>query len=139
MNIHATYSCYITETAKIGQKHLLENKILDNISEIHNFVTYQITFLLTCQPHTRFEFQIRPVVPGCAGHAMAHPDFGRSVNPISTRENRLCPPNYYWHTRIFRPSDGPGSYIPTCFSVSCFPTILYGILQTSHFKCIGKL
>ena len=20
---------------------------------------------------------------------------------------RLCPPNYYWHTRIFRPSNGP--------------------------------
>ena len=28
--------------------------------------------------HTEY----RPVVPGCA---MAHPDFGRSVNPISTR------------------------------------------------------
>ena len=27
----------------------------------------------------------RPVVPGCAGCAMAHPDFARSVNPISTR------------------------------------------------------
>ena len=49
----------------------------------------------------------RPVVPGCAGYAMAHPGFGRSVNPISTRGDRLCPPNYYWHTRIFRPSDGP--------------------------------
>ena len=33
---------------------------------------------------------------------------GRSVNPISTRGNRLCPLNYYWHTKIFRPSDGPG-------------------------------
>ena len=31
-----------------------------------------------------------------------------SYNPISTRGNRLCPPNYYWHTRIFRPSDSPG-------------------------------
>ena len=41
---------------------------------------------------------------------MAHPDFGRSVNPISTRGNKLCPPNYYWHTRIFRHSDGPVSY-----------------------------
>ena len=51
----------------------------------------------------------RPVISGCAGCAMAHPDFGRSVNPISTRGgDRLCPPNYYWHTRIFRPSDdGP--------------------------------
>ena len=54
----------------------------------------------------------RPVVPGCAGCAMAHPNFGRSVNPISTRADRLCPPNYYWHTRIFRPSDGPAlSYV----------------------------
>ena len=49
----------------------------------------------------------RPVVPGCAGCAIAHPDFGRSVNPISTRGDRLCPPNYYWHILIFRPSDGP--------------------------------
>ena len=53
----------------------------------------------------------RPVVPGCAGCAMAHPDFGRSVNPISTRGDKLCPPNYYWHTRIFRPSDVPDVYI----------------------------
>ena len=49
----------------------------------------------------------RGVVPGCAGCAMAHPDFGRSVNLISTRGDRLWPPNYYWQTRIFRPSDGP--------------------------------
>ena len=39
----------------------------------------------------------RGVVPGGTGGAMAHPDFGRSVNPISTRGDRLCPPNYYWH------------------------------------------
>ena len=38
---------------------------------------------------------------------MTHPEYGRSVNPTSTRGDRLCPPNYYWHTRIFRPSDGP--------------------------------
>ena len=38
---------------------------------------------------------------------MEHPDVGRSVNLISTRGDRLCPPNYYWHTRLFRPSDGP--------------------------------
>ena len=50
----------------------------------------------------------RPVVPGCAGCAMAHPDFGGSIDPISTRGDSLCPPNYYWHTQIFRPSDGPG-------------------------------
>ena len=35
-------------------------------------------------------------------------DFVNSVvHPISTKGDRLCPPNYYWHTRIFRPSDGP--------------------------------
>ena len=39
--------------------------------------------------------------------AIASPDFCRSVNPISTRANRLCPPNHYWHPRIFRPSNGP--------------------------------
>ena len=59
----------------------------------------------------------RGVVPVGAGGAMAHPDFGRSVNPISTRGNRLCQTNYYWHTRIFRPSDGPaeeGHFPPPC-------------------------
>ena len=49
----------------------------------------------------------RGVVPGVAGGAMATPDFGKSVNPIITRRERLCPTNYYWHPRIFRPSDGP--------------------------------
>ena len=34
----------------------------------------------------------RPVVPGvCRG---CHGDFGRSVNPISTKGGRLCPTNY---------------------------------------------
>ena len=47
---------------------------------------------------------------------MAHPDFGRSVNPISIRGDRLCPPNYYWHTRILRPSDGPG--VGACYKIS---------------------
>ena len=35
----------------------------------------------------------RPVVPGGAGGAKAPPNFGRSVNPISTKWGRLCPPN----------------------------------------------
>ena len=41
---------------------------------------------------------------GCRGHPQI---LCRSVNPISTRRDRLCPPNHYWHPRIFRPSDGP--------------------------------
>ena len=54
-NIHATYSYffskYKTETAKVEQRQLLEKKILHNISKIRNFVTYQITFFMTCQQH----------------------------------------------------------------------------------------
>ena len=34
------------------------------------------------------------------------------VNPIWTRRGRLCPPHYYWHPRIFRPSYSPGIYSP---------------------------
>ena len=34
----------------------------------------------------------RPVVPGGAEGAMAPPDFGRSVKPISTRRDRLYMP-----------------------------------------------
>ena len=48
----------------------------------------------------------RGVVPGGAGGAMAPPDFGRTVNPISTR-GQIMPLKYYWHLRLFRPSDGP--------------------------------
>ena len=33
------------------------------------------------------------VVPEGAGDAMAPPDFGRTVNPISTKGGRLCTPN----------------------------------------------
>ena len=35
---------------------------------------------------------LRGVVSGGAGGAMVPPDLGRSVNPISTRGDRLCPP-----------------------------------------------
>ena len=40
---------------------------------------------------TRFEIVCRPVVPGCAVCAMAHPDFGRSVKPISTSGVQIMP------------------------------------------------
>ena len=41
-------------------------------------------------------------VPGVPWHgtAMAPPDFGRSVNPISTMETRLCPPNNTGHSEF---------------------------------------
>ena len=51
---------------------------------------------------------------GCwsRGGACPPPDFGRFVNPISTRGGRLCPSHYYLPPppRIFRPSYGPASY-----------------------------
>jgi hypothetical protein len=43
--------------------------------------------------------------------ALAPPVFGRTVNPISTRGSRLCPPQYYEPPRIFRPCDGPAKYV----------------------------
>merc|ERR1739844_555359 len=36
---------------------------------------------------------LKPGNPWSAGDAWAPPDFGRSVNPISTRGSRLCPTN----------------------------------------------
>ena len=44
---------------------------------------------------------------GGQGGKFPPPDFGRSINPISTRGSRLCSPHYYVPSRIFRPCDGP--------------------------------
>ena len=38
---------------------------------------------------------IRAVASGGAGGALAPPVFCKTVNPISTRGDRLCPPQYY--------------------------------------------
>ena len=45
----------------------------------------------------------RPVGARDTGGAMAPLDFGRSVNPISTRGGWLYPPQYYLPPRIFDP------------------------------------
>ena len=34
--------------------------------------------------------------------------------------DKLCLPNYYWHTRIFRPSDGPASKLAAPISSKQF-------------------
>ena len=85
----------------------------------------------------------RPVVLGCAGCAMAHPDFGRSVNPISTRGNRLCPPNYYWHTQIFRLSDGPEPCISDLFYIPskamCSGSSSSRLQQLCLMRQLGKI
>ena len=62
-------------------------------------------------------YYCRPVVPGGAGGAMAPPIFGRSVNPISTKGGRLCPPNN---------TGTPG--------FSDLPTALQGMYYVSHAK-----
>ena len=77
-----------------------------------------------------FKPLLRPVVPGCAGCAMAHPDFGRSVNPISTRGDRLCPPRSFdWTETKLVPSpircalswaDTKMSYQYFLFVFSCY-------------------
>ena len=45
-------------------------------------------------------------VPGVPWHTQILAD---QLSLFSTRGDRLCPPNYYWHPRIFRPSYGPGN------------------------------
>ena len=40
------------------------------------------------------------VARGWAGWALAYPEFGSSVNPIPTGEDRLCPPQFCLPTRI---------------------------------------
>ena len=37
---------------------------------------------------------LRAVVSGGAEGVLAPPEFRNTVNPISTREGRLCPPHY---------------------------------------------
>ena len=55
----------------------------------------------------------RPVVPGCARCAMAHPDFGRSVNPISTRGTD--------YARLINTAGTPGfSDLPTALTCKFF-------------------
>ena len=49
----------------------------------------------------------RPIVPGGSGDAMAPPDFGRSINPISTRGADYAQHIITGTPRIFRPSYGP--------------------------------
>ena len=59
---------------------------------------------------------------------------------------RLCPPNYYWHPRIFRPSDGPvysrdlyRNFCHNSFSpFSSCDKFKNAILKKSIFACLWK-
>ena len=46
-----------------------------------------------------------PGVPGVPGQTQILAD---QLTLFQPGGDKLCPPNYYWHTRIFRPSEGPG-------------------------------
>ena len=56
---------------------------------------YKYTKSINIWPYCgiRYLEQGRGVIPGGAGGFMAPPDFGRSVNPISTRGDRFCRTN----------------------------------------------
>ena len=59
------------------------------------------------RPHQWCAAASRGVVPGGAGGATALPDFGRSVNPISTRGTDYAHLITTGTPRFFRPYDGP--------------------------------
>ena len=54
-------------------------------------------------------------VPGVYWHPQILAD--QLHNPISNRGDRLGPSNYYWHTQIFRLSDGPERPLPSWTAV----------------------
>jgi hypothetical protein len=87
-------------TVASGKWHLIETVCSTVVSE-EQIVEHSLKTLWVAISNTR------GVVPWGAGNAMAPPDFGGSVNPMSTRRGRLWLLHYYWHPRIFRPSYGP--------------------------------
>ena len=65
---------------------LLRNNLLDfEAKSVNKFQNGSTFFKLGTIHLLRYHVLNRGVVPGGAGGAMAHPDFGRSVNPMSTR------------------------------------------------------
>ena len=78
---------------------------------------------------TEFYNECRPVVPGGAGGVPSTPDFGRSVNPISTKGDRLCPPNN---------TGTPGfSYLPTALQRK--PASSFHFAETKIILIIRRL
>ena len=59
------------------------------ITGTYSIFSFEINYIGQFDNHIAclmiLSLSVRGVVPGGAGCAMAHPDFGRSVNPISTR------------------------------------------------------
>ena len=82
------FSEYNTDTAQTGQRQLLEKKILHNISETRYFVTYQITLLMTCQPHKKK----RKI------NVNFNVDFWCQINQSSTRTTKSYVFSWKWVT-----------------------------------------
>ena len=83
----------------LGQGLKIEELCQDDITNtLVFFVNGEFENMFPCFLNINSDHICRPVVPGV-------PDFGRSVNPIPSKGDRLCPPN---HTGT------PGfSYLPT--------------------------
>ena len=62
---------------------LAENLISDSMTE--NPILFK-------EESSETDYEYRGVVPGGAGGVKAPPDFDTSVNPISAKGGRLCPP-----------------------------------------------
>ena len=65
----------------------------------HHWKPHMCSGVFTCVRHLvsstlTSHFNAVLAASGWAGWALAHPEFGSSVNPIPSREGRLCPPHY---------------------------------------------
>ena len=77
-------------------------------------------------------------VPGVPWHTQILADLLTLFQPGGG--DRLCPPNYYWHTRYFRPSDSPVplsllTNVPSCV----FLVLIFTLWKmTFHIKQIKR-
>jgi hypothetical protein len=76
-------------------------------SPILKFLLYWVHLFSPSQPLQCTVVHDRDVGDRWSERTIAHPGFGRSLNPISTRGGRLCPHNYYLPTQL-----SVASYVP---------------------------
>ena len=91
-----------TTATQTSRSQTPENTCLDG--ETQTEITYDVTSLgpaslidpLTIGDTDSAVSTTTSVMPlgGWAESALAHPEFGSSVNPIPTKGDRLCPPHY---------------------------------------------
>jgi hypothetical protein len=82
--------CIIVKEIKVSPLMLIRvNTVKQSwiLSKPYIYFIFSLIYISTplCAPS-------RPVVPGGAGGAMTPPNFGRSVNSLSTKGGRLCTP-----------------------------------------------